>query len=204
MPAQFFAMTDDEKLASPSFEEMDAGLVFGSDAVGFDELQIVAAPLEYESIVIDAAGQSSTPAGQVRAERGAAARAGAFRRGRAGADSQRRPGALPRRRRRRSAATLSRRRAWVIASVTDTADRRADDERRRDVDAKRARRWPRSIGPRQAAAPSGSSCRCTRPSLDEVQARRPFAAVSCPLPSEAKAGSHMRPGLPPDGCGFRL
>ena len=29
-PAQFFAMSDDEKLASPSFEQMDAGLVFGT------------------------------------------------------------------------------------------------------------------------------------------------------------------------------
>jgi len=60
-PAQFFVMSDDEKLASPSFEEMDAGLVFGSDAVVFDEAQTVAAPLEYESILIDAAGQSSRP-----------------------------------------------------------------------------------------------------------------------------------------------
>ncbi len=59
VPAQFFAMSDDEKLASPSFEEMEAGVIFGSDRVVFDELQTVAAPLEYESFVIDAAGQSS-------------------------------------------------------------------------------------------------------------------------------------------------
>jgi hypothetical protein len=53
-PAQLFAMSDDEKLAAPSFEQMDAGLVFGSDAVGFDATQLVAANLQYESIVIDA------------------------------------------------------------------------------------------------------------------------------------------------------
>ena len=53
-PAQLFAMSDDEKLAAPSFEQMDAGLVFGSDAVSFDATQLVAANLQYESIVIDA------------------------------------------------------------------------------------------------------------------------------------------------------
>jgi hypothetical protein len=62
-PAQFFGMSDDEKLSSPSYEEMDAGLVFGSDAVSFDESQIIAAPLQYDSIVIDAAGAASTPPG---------------------------------------------------------------------------------------------------------------------------------------------
>jgi hypothetical protein len=60
-PAQFFDMSDDERLASPSFEDMDAGLVFGSDVVVFDEAQTVASPLEYESFVIDAAGQSTKP-----------------------------------------------------------------------------------------------------------------------------------------------
>jgi hypothetical protein len=62
-PAQFFTMTDDEKLVSPSFEAMDAGLVFGSDAVVIDESleQSAFAPLEYESIVIDDAGQSHKP-----------------------------------------------------------------------------------------------------------------------------------------------
>ena len=30
-PAQYFAMSDDEKLAAPSFEEMDAGIVFGGE-----------------------------------------------------------------------------------------------------------------------------------------------------------------------------
>jgi hypothetical protein len=58
VPAQFFSMTDDEKLASPSFADMEAGIVFGSDAVVFDTAQTVPAPLTYESIVIDGAGKS--------------------------------------------------------------------------------------------------------------------------------------------------
>jgi hypothetical protein len=56
-------MSDDDKLSSPSFEEMDAGIIFGSDVFTFDETQIVAAPLEFETIVIDAAGKPSRPQG---------------------------------------------------------------------------------------------------------------------------------------------
>ena len=56
-PAQFFAMTDDEKLAAPSFEDMDAGVVFGSDAVVIDEGASLFAGLEYETIVIDEDGK---------------------------------------------------------------------------------------------------------------------------------------------------
>jgi uncharacterized protein DUF6603 len=53
-PAQFFNMSDDDKIASPSFTQMDAGLVVGNDdAVTIDAAQLVAAPLEYDSIIID-------------------------------------------------------------------------------------------------------------------------------------------------------
>jgi hypothetical protein len=55
-PGQFFAMSDDEKLASPSFEDMDAGAIFGSDAIAIDEGASLFAPLEYETIVIDEEG----------------------------------------------------------------------------------------------------------------------------------------------------
>ena len=58
-PAQYFTMTDDEKLAAPSFEEMDAGIAIGSTGMSFDE--VVPAPLTYEAIVIDTLPQ---PAGQ--------------------------------------------------------------------------------------------------------------------------------------------
>ena len=117
-PAQFFVMSDDEKLASPSFEEMDAGLAFGSDAIEFDATQAVAAPLVYESIVIDATGEASQPPEgryTLTAERllqqtrfGAVARAPARD---AGLARFRAEDALP-------AATL-REPAWVIASVDD-------------------------------------------------------------------------------------
>jgi hypothetical protein len=58
-PAQFFAMNDDEKLASPSFEDMDAGVVFGSDAVVIDPAASIFDPLEFDTIVINAAGAAS-------------------------------------------------------------------------------------------------------------------------------------------------
>jgi len=58
-PGQFFDMTDDEKLASPSFEDMDAGAIFGSDAIAIDEGASLFAPLEYETIIIDEAGQKT-------------------------------------------------------------------------------------------------------------------------------------------------
>ena len=52
-------MTDDEKLASPSFEDMDAGAIFGSDAIVIDEGASLFAPLEYETIIIDEQGQAT-------------------------------------------------------------------------------------------------------------------------------------------------
>ena len=58
-PGQFFAMTDDEKLASPSFEDMDAGAIFGSDAIVIDDGASIVAPLEYETIIIDAEGRKT-------------------------------------------------------------------------------------------------------------------------------------------------
>lgn len=58
-PGQFFAMTDDEKLASPSFEDMDAGAVFGSDAISIDDGASLFAPLEYETIIIDEEGAAT-------------------------------------------------------------------------------------------------------------------------------------------------
>jgi hypothetical protein len=60
-PAQFFEMSDDEKLASPSFEMMDAGMAVGSDAVTFDAARLVAASLEYESIVLDTLAPPGDP-----------------------------------------------------------------------------------------------------------------------------------------------
>jgi len=57
-PAQYFAMSDDEKLAAPSFEEMDSGIMFGGDAASFD--QAVPAPLVYDSLVFDTLPQPAS------------------------------------------------------------------------------------------------------------------------------------------------
>jgi hypothetical protein len=59
-PAQFFEMSDDEKLVAPSFESMEAGSVFGDPRVVFDAAQIIPAPLEYQPITITLQGSSST------------------------------------------------------------------------------------------------------------------------------------------------
>lgn len=49
-PARYFTMSDDEKLAAPSFEPRDAGLVLGDEAVTFGpETQ---APLGYNTITV--------------------------------------------------------------------------------------------------------------------------------------------------------
>jgi hypothetical protein len=96
-PAQFFAMSDDDKIASPSFVPMDAGFVVGAnDAVTIDPdpAQLAPAPLEYDSIVIDTLAGAVPPkqpapyvlpAAQlaVHALTGAAARAPVRRVGRA-------------------------------------------------------------------------------------------------------------------------
>ena len=97
-PAQYFALSDDDKLAGPSFEEMEAGLVFGSEALSFAATELIAAPMAYESIVIDAlAGAAAQPAGpRYQLTCGAIAAAYGERGGGAGAGTQRGAGALPR------------------------------------------------------------------------------------------------------------
>lgn len=82
-PAQFFAMSDDEKLAAPSFETMGAGLIIRDGTSGSDAAEIVAAPLEYDEIIIDRSqpaqppGRYPLPLGRLGqlARSGAAARA---------------------------------------------------------------------------------------------------------------------------------
>jgi hypothetical protein len=50
-PAQFFEMSDDEKLARPSFEELPAGVAASDDA--FTHGATIASELTYETILID-------------------------------------------------------------------------------------------------------------------------------------------------------
>jgi hypothetical protein len=60
-PAQFFEMDDDAKLASPSFEPMQAGLRIGASEFAFALAQGVSSPLEYETRVVDRNAAVPTP-----------------------------------------------------------------------------------------------------------------------------------------------
>jgi hypothetical protein len=52
-PGQFFEMTDDESITSPSFDTMDAGLMVGVDAFVFNNSERVNTVLEYKTILVD-------------------------------------------------------------------------------------------------------------------------------------------------------
>ncbi|MET0333331.1 MAG: DUF6603 domain-containing protein, partial [Rhizobacter sp.] len=52
-PAQFFEMSDDEKLAAPSIEDMASGLAIGQAAPQFKAADCVGAPLSYEEFLVD-------------------------------------------------------------------------------------------------------------------------------------------------------
>jgi hypothetical protein len=58
-PAEYFDLTDDEKLAAPSFEEMDAGLAFGDQDYRFDDSRKVGSPFDYTDIVIGEDGTAT-------------------------------------------------------------------------------------------------------------------------------------------------
>jgi hypothetical protein len=58
-PTRYFVMSDDDKLAAPSFEDMDAGLVLGDSSPTFDAATIVPAPLEYVSVTLNPPGAAS-------------------------------------------------------------------------------------------------------------------------------------------------
>lgn len=57
-PGQFFDLTDDERLAAPSFEEMDAGVAFGDDTHTFARAAVTRSPFDYTDITI---GPDGTP-----------------------------------------------------------------------------------------------------------------------------------------------
>ncbi|CAN5260760.1 hypothetical protein BH11PSE10_BH11PSE10_03550 [soil metagenome] len=60
-PAQYFEMSDDEKLSSPSFAEMESGVRMGSNAVLFEDGQRVDSPLVFKTFVIDPDAGTLTP-----------------------------------------------------------------------------------------------------------------------------------------------
>jgi hypothetical protein len=58
-PGQFFEMTDDEKIASPSFDTMEAGIMVGADNFMFSSSDGLSVVLTYKTILVDT--QTSTP-----------------------------------------------------------------------------------------------------------------------------------------------
>jgi hypothetical protein len=52
-PAQFFEMTDDQKIASPSFDTMEAGITVGVDNFTFSTADGLSVVLTYETILVD-------------------------------------------------------------------------------------------------------------------------------------------------------
>jgi hypothetical protein len=58
-PGQFFEMTDDEKIASPSFDTMEAGIMVGADNFTFSSSDGLSVVLTYKTILVDT--QTSTP-----------------------------------------------------------------------------------------------------------------------------------------------
>lgn len=64
-PAQFFEMSDDARLASPSFEPMQAGLRIGSDEFAFGFSQRSESPLAYETRIVDRKAAVPPPAPKI-------------------------------------------------------------------------------------------------------------------------------------------
>src|SRR5262249_38643099 len=61
-PAQFFEMSDDEKLSRPSFEKMTAGVSFGSNEFVFNADQLLETEaIEFETIIGEKDKQGPTP-----------------------------------------------------------------------------------------------------------------------------------------------
>ena len=56
-PSQFLDLSDDEKLAAPSFESMKAGIALGTPGylTATNDLDIIVEPIEYETILVDKA-----------------------------------------------------------------------------------------------------------------------------------------------------
>jgi len=61
-PAQFFQMSDDDKLASPSFEALPAGVQIGASQYALGFTQRIGSPLEYETRIIDRTAATPPPA----------------------------------------------------------------------------------------------------------------------------------------------
>src|SRR5262249_13525655 len=87
--AQFVQLSDDERLARPSFEPKDAGIRFGTDDVVFHYDPLVDSNLEYETQIV-VPGQEEPPQLDVCDEGGRPRRRRHYRSGRPSADSAQR------------------------------------------------------------------------------------------------------------------
>jgi hypothetical protein len=58
-PAQFFDMSDDEKIVAPSFEEMDAGIVIGDEGFAFSMADIAPSKFDFQDITIGPDGATA-------------------------------------------------------------------------------------------------------------------------------------------------
>ena len=116
-------MSDDEKLAAPSFESMDAGLRVRRGERGFDPGEVIPAPLEYRARA-DHAGRLRRRARRTAAPAPYTLNAAQLqvftqqRRGGARADAPRRPGAVPQRSRRGRGDACTPER-WIILPIGD-------------------------------------------------------------------------------------
>lgn len=61
-PSRYFKMSDDDKLAAPSFETMDAGVTLSDGSVSFDVDGIVNASLDYDEFVLNPTPTGLAPA----------------------------------------------------------------------------------------------------------------------------------------------
>ncbi len=60
-PSQFFEMTDEEKIASPSFDAMQAGIMVGVEDFALDLAVSLAQDLTYETILVDKESETPPP-----------------------------------------------------------------------------------------------------------------------------------------------
>jgi Family of unknown function (DUF6603) len=116
-PAQFFEMSDDQKISSPSYVRMEAGLMFSSDSFVFNEGDKQVSPLTYETFTIDKAAPAPLPKKQYDLPYARLFEQARF--GAAAMSQARRTGKAQYQNREQAAAVTLVKQGWVIASTGD-------------------------------------------------------------------------------------
>lgn len=117
-PSQFFNLSEEEKLTGPSFDRMEAGIGIGGTDKSFTGSEAVAAPIEYEMVIIDS-DQPSPARPTVALEHGSFELF--LRSGAAARAPVRRKGAAPFRDRAAPPAVLLKDPEWSILPVGELA-----------------------------------------------------------------------------------